>query len=99
MLAQNETSVPIARQWRSNTNVISFEYSLIADINRISDILTGTEWMTFGSRWESTSSIRKTPMRRGIGNATLTKLFAGEMKSTREISIESALITGGHCIE
>jgi hypothetical protein len=55
--------------------------------------------MAFGSRWESTSNIRKTPMRSGIGNATLTKSSAGEMKSTEEISIESVLITGGRCIE
>ena len=55
--------------------------------------------MAFGSRWESTLSIRKTPTRRGIGSATLTKSFAEEMKSTEEISTESVLITSGHCIK
>jgi hypothetical protein len=55
--------------------------------------------MAFGSRWESTSSIRKTPMPSGIGSATLTKSSAGEMKFIEEISIESVLITGGHCIK
>lgn len=66
--------------------------------SRISDMLTGIARIIFG-RKRYTSSIPQTPMRSGIGNATPTKLSVEETKPTRETSIESALIIGGHCIE
>ena len=55
-------------------------------------ILTGTS-----NRLGNTSNIRKTQMPSNTGNGIQIELFEDGMKSTREISIGNALITGGHC--
>ena len=55
--------------------------------------------MAVTSRLVNTSSTLKTQTLNIIGNGIRIESFEEETRSTREISIGNALITGGHCIK
>ena len=55
--------------------------------------------MVVTSRLANTSNTRKTQTLNIFGNGIRIESFEEETRSTEEISIGNALITGGHCIK